>query len=147
MKLAEVRGCARSLAGTGRTEVSLWMGSFGRWLFDHRKACGLTQAEVASRAGCSKSYLSMLERDQPHPSSGSEIRPSQRLVDSLAVAVAGPLREARLRAGYSPPDANDRYALLGRRLDEILAGTEGAYRERIEQALEDVAKAMVAGAR
>ena len=49
-----------------------------------RKAKGITQAELAERAGVSRSYLSMIESGRKHPNA---IR-LQALADGLGVTVA-----------------------------------------------------------
>ena len=54
--------------------------TFGVWLRRQRRACDLTQAELAARVGCSVSALRKFEAD--------ELRPSRPLATSLAGALA-----------------------------------------------------------
>jgi transcriptional regulator with XRE-family HTH domain len=75
---------------------------FGPLLYAYRKAAALTQQELAERVGCSKSYISTLERDVPHSGSGGSIRPSEAMVADFARALGIPLDALRLAAGYAP---------------------------------------------
>jgi transcriptional regulator with XRE-family HTH domain len=77
---------------------------FGRWLLEKRQAAGLSQQQVADRAKVSKQYVSNLERSAPHPVSKALPKPSLAKVDALAGAVGAPLAEARLVAGFAPPE-------------------------------------------
>lgn len=79
--------------------------TFGDWLRRKRADVGLSQTELAERAGVSKQYISNLERNLRQPVSNEIVRPSMDVVDRLARALGVPLREARLAAGYAPPDA------------------------------------------
>lgn len=72
------------------------------WLRDHRKRKGLTLNNVAERSGMSFSYVSTLERDQPHSTTGKEVKPTREKVLALAKAVGGDIDEALLAAGYAP---------------------------------------------
>jgi transcriptional regulator with XRE-family HTH domain len=77
---------------------------FPDWLQEKRKEAGLTQAELAERAGASKQYISNLERNAPHPETGAHPRPKVEIVDAIARALGAPLHQARLAAGYAAPD-------------------------------------------
>lgn len=48
------------------------------------------------------SYVSTLERDQPHSTTGKEVKPTREKVLALAKAVGGDIDEALLAAGYAP---------------------------------------------
>lgn len=76
--------------------------NFGQWLRRHRKQLRLTQKDVADRANLSFSYVSTLERQQPHTITGNDILPTREKVESLARAVQGDLNEALLLCGYAP---------------------------------------------
>lgn len=85
----------------------LLMASFGEWLRKYRKEKGLTQDELASASGVSPSYISTIERDQPHTITGGKIRPEREKVLALAKAVGGDPVVALLLCGYSatlPPN-------------------------------------------
>ena len=76
------------------------MAEFGEWLYRVRKRVGLSQQELADLSGCSKSYISTLERGAVHSGSGGEIRPSEEIVAAIANALNAPINDARLAAGY-----------------------------------------------
>lgn len=61
--------------------------SFGDWLREKRRAARLTQDELAELVGCSKTYISSLERDARHTTSGGEVIPSKRMISALAAAL------------------------------------------------------------
>lgn len=74
---------------------------FGEWLKHHRKQLRLTQRDLAERTGISFSYISTLEREQPHSITGKSIQPKRDVVESLARAVNGNVEEALHAAGYA----------------------------------------------
>lgn len=76
--------------------------TFGEWLKEKRVAARLSQEELADRAGCSKNYVSVLERRMPHPETGALPQPSRAIVTSLATALNVSLKEALSAAGYAP---------------------------------------------
>ncbi len=76
--------------------------TFGKWLYQNRKDQGLTQLQVAERAGLSFSYVSTLERMQPHTLTGKKILPTRERVEALAKAVNGNVDEALRLCGYAP---------------------------------------------
>lgn len=82
------------------------MESFGKWLLRHRKALQLTQGDVAKAAGVSVSYVSTLEREQPHSLTGEHITPDREKVAALAKAVRGDINEALNLAGYASGTSN-----------------------------------------
>jgi transcriptional regulator with XRE-family HTH domain len=75
--------------------------NFGEWLRDHRKRADLTQRDVAKRAGLSFSYVSTLERKQPHTITGNQVLPTRDKVIALAKAVNGDANEALSLTGYA----------------------------------------------
>jgi transcriptional regulator with XRE-family HTH domain len=75
--------------------------TFGEWLRRHRKQLGLTQPETAERAHVSTSYVSTIERGQPHSITGGVIRPEPEKVIALAKAVEGDPDEALQLCGYA----------------------------------------------
>jgi transcriptional regulator with XRE-family HTH domain len=103
---------------------------FGHWLIQKRRAAGLTQRELARRVSISKSYVSALERNERQPQTGQPVRPKLEKVDAIAEALCVPVGEARLAAGYAPPDVNTD-AIDQRLLDH--------FRELPEHAKHDVA--------
>src|SRR5215470_13637850 len=76
---------------------------FGLWLKRCRKRRGLTQLELAKRAGdiCTDKYISLLERGKESGKKGQPTRPSEEIVEALARALDAPIEDARLAAGYS----------------------------------------------
>jgi len=76
--------------------------SFGRWLRKRRKACDLTQAELARRVGCVEGTIRKFEAD--------ELRPSRQVAARLAAHLGLPPAEhaafvafARAQADTGPP--------------------------------------------
>lgn len=49
--------------------------TLGQWLRQRRKEKRLTQAALAALSGVSASYISTIERQQPHSVSGAKLRP------------------------------------------------------------------------
>src|SRR5690242_20301297 len=73
--------------------------SFGVWLRRARKACDMTQAELAQRVGCAEGTIRNLEADA--------LRPSKHLAERLAAQLGlAPDAQAALvafaRGGKSP---------------------------------------------
>jgi len=110
---------------------------FGAWLVQQRKKADLTQETLAERARLTKSYISNLERNQPHTVSGALPRPSVEAVDAIAHALGVPVNEARLYAGYAPKESdvspeNERllgyYRRLSKRDKEIVLDLIGEKR-------------------
>lgn len=84
---------------------------FGEWLRSARKAANLTQdrlAELVTARGAkiSAGYISNLERAYDTNQDGSPSRPSESIVNAIAVVLGQPLNTARLAAGYAPIDDN-----------------------------------------
>jgi transcriptional regulator with XRE-family HTH domain len=102
---------------------------FGHWLIQKRRAAGLTQRELARKVSISKSYVSALERNERQPVTGQPVRPKLEKVDAIAEALGVPVSEARLAAGYAPPD------LIANAIDQRLLDH---FRELPESAKHDV---------
>lgn len=81
------------------------MTTFSTWLEQTRKASGLTQEELARRAGCTRAYISLLERAVVETSSNEPVKPSLKIVDALARSLGVPAQIPRRLAGYHSPDA------------------------------------------
>lgn len=77
--------------------------TFGKWLEAQRKTANLTQGELARRVGCTRAYISSLEREVVESKSGRPIQPSLEIVDSIARSIGIPLPIARKAAGYYSP--------------------------------------------
>lgn len=75
--------------------------TIGSWLKQHRKNKGLTQRQVADRAGVSFSYVSTLEREQAHSITAKLISPRRESVVALAKAVGGDVDDALGLAGFA----------------------------------------------
>lgn len=82
--------------------MAITMEGSGKWLYASRKAAGLTQGELARKAQISTSYVSTLEREEPHHITNASPRPAVSIVDAIAKAVNKPVNEARLIFGYAP---------------------------------------------
>ena len=73
----------------------------GEWVRGNRKAKGLTLEELASRAGMSKQYLSIIERAVGQPGTGNPIVPSREIITSICNALnVSPAEPFRL-AGHA----------------------------------------------
>lgn len=94
--------------------------SFGEWLRQHRKKAKMTQQDVASRAGLSFSYISTLERNQPHSLTGNPILPIREKVILIARAVGGDVDEALELCGYTSGEPQGK----PRTLPELVAALE-----------------------
>lgn len=79
--------------------------SFGKWLYDHRKERRYTQEVLASRANCTRAYISILERGSVDPTTGRPVQPSREIVSAIARALGVSLAEALSAAGYTAPEA------------------------------------------
>lgn len=77
------------------------MNNFGQWLLQHRTEAKMTQGAVAKKAGVSVSYVSTLEREQPHSITGAKLTPEPDKVIALAKAVGGDENEALDLCGYA----------------------------------------------
>lgn len=76
---------------------------FGETLKRWREEADLTQEELAARIGKTKSYISNIERAQPHPQSGAPPKPSLEVIDGLAKALGKTATAVRDAAGYGLP--------------------------------------------
>jgi transcriptional regulator with XRE-family HTH domain len=83
--------------------------TFGEWLSDKRTAVGLTQTELAQRAGFQRAYISKLESNYRQPKTNKLTKPTVESVDRLAKALSVSVAEARLAAGYAPPASSPEY--------------------------------------
>ena len=81
------------------------MQGFGKWLRETRHRSGLSQEELAGHCGVTASYISRLEHELDHTRSGAPCLPPVEIVDAMAEALGTGLAEARLAAGYAPPEA------------------------------------------
>lgn len=80
---------------------------FGLWLREKRQTARLTQTEVAKLAGISPSYVSTLERGEPHSVSKIPVKPERETVLAIAKAIGGNPNEALVLAGYMPNHLSD----------------------------------------
>jgi transcriptional regulator with XRE-family HTH domain len=124
---------------------------FGVWLREKRKARDWTQEELGKKAGISISYVSTLERNQPHSITGTELRPALDKVDAIARALGVPLAEARLAAGYAPPITAEQVRTLANQLAEkvMAAGLDDLQDEELREAfmrdMQTIAESMLKG--
>lgn len=82
--------------------------TLGDWLRQHRKNKGLTQKQVADRAGVSFSYVSTLERQQAHSITAKAVQPRRDSVEALAKAVGGDVDVALKLAGFASKSAGEK---------------------------------------
>lgn len=80
------------------------MQNFGEWLRTNRKKHGWTQEDLHKKSGVSSSYISTLERNQPHSVTGASLRPEPDKVKALAEALGEDEAEALRIAGYASLD-------------------------------------------
>jgi transcriptional regulator with XRE-family HTH domain len=81
--------------------IGVTLMTFGKWLLERRREKGLTQGELARRANISTSYVSTLERSEPHSITNTSPQPTAEVVESIAKALGVETDEARLAAGYA----------------------------------------------
>jgi transcriptional regulator with XRE-family HTH domain len=81
--------------------------TFGQWLREARLERGMSQKTLAQSIGVTDSYISLLELERA-TEQGSPIRPSLHLVDAIARTLGMSREEARLAAGYAPPERTRR---------------------------------------
>lgn len=81
--------------------------SFGQQLVKWMEAADVSPAELARRIDKSPTYISYLMRDMNPSSKSGKSQPSKLVVDKIARALNRSLREARLAAGYAPPDKDE----------------------------------------
>lgn len=77
--------------------------TFGQYLTRRREAAGLTQAELARRAGLTPTYIGFLERGSGPTGVGVGMRPRLEALGAIAEALGVPPAEVRCAAGYNPP--------------------------------------------
>lgn len=85
------------------------METFGQWLLRCRKERGWTQKFLHEKSGVSESYISTLERSQPHSITGAKLRPEPDKVELLAKALGENVDQALIIAGYSPNNETTGY--------------------------------------
>lgn len=88
------------------------MENFGEWLKRCRKERGWTQEDLHQKSGVSASYISTLERTQPHSITGATLRPEPNKVEKLATSLGKDISEALLLAGYAPQNSNESHEIL-----------------------------------
>jgi transcriptional regulator with XRE-family HTH domain len=74
---------------------------FGVWAKKARTEAGLSLEELATKAGISKQYLSVIERAAPQNGTNRPVIPSREVVEAIAVALDLAPEVAREVAGYS----------------------------------------------
>ena len=60
---------------------------FGEWLKEQRLNARLSLEELAERVGCSRNYLSVLERNTPHHKTGALPNPSPEILRGIATGL------------------------------------------------------------
>ena len=78
--------------------------TFGQWVREARIKSGMSQKTLAHSVGVTDAYISLLEVQGTPTKQGSPIRPSLLLVDGIAWILGVSCEEARLAAGYAPPE-------------------------------------------
>lgn len=81
--------------------------TFGDWLRQQINKTGLSNAELARRAGVSATYIGNLVRNFSPNTKDGKGRPSEQVVADIAKAFGVDADEARLAAGYAPQSAAD----------------------------------------
>lgn len=81
------------------------METFGQWLKRCRKENRLTQEQLSQKSKVSASYISTLERSQPHSITGANLRPEPDKVEMLANALGQDVSDALSLAGYAAKNA------------------------------------------
>jgi len=80
--------------------------TFGEWLRTRINDLGLSNAEVARRAGVSATYIGNLIRDYSPNTKTGRVQPSAEVVRNIGAAVGAAPADALIAAGYLPPAAS-----------------------------------------
>lgn len=77
--------------------------TYGEWLRERRIYHRFTQDSLAAAAGniCTGAYISTLEKDTKTKKTKRPVRPDERIVEALAVAMGESVAKARHLAGYA----------------------------------------------
>lgn len=78
--------------------------TFGKWLRQTRLKSGTSQETLAHSIGVTAAYVSLLEGEKVLTKQGSPVRLSLHLVDAIAWTLGTSYEEARLAAGFAPPE-------------------------------------------
>lgn len=78
--------------------------TFGKWLRQARLKSSTSQQTLAHNIGVTTAYISLLEGERSVTKQGSPVRPSLHLVDAIAWTLGASCEEARLAAGFAPPE-------------------------------------------
>jgi transcriptional regulator with XRE-family HTH domain len=78
--------------------------TFGKWLRQTRLKSGTSQETLAHSIGVTAAYISLLEGEKGLTKQGSPVRLSLHLVDAVAWTLGTSCEEARLAAGFAPPE-------------------------------------------
>lgn len=78
------------------------MFNFGKTVHEERKSRGWTQSELAKKSGVSVSYISTIEREQPHSQTGAKLRPEPEVIKGIAKALDLDIDDALIYYGYAP---------------------------------------------
>jgi len=68
---------------------------FGNWLRTKRTLLHISLKELAAQSGCSKNYLSVIERNAPHYRTGTLPNPSNAVFEGIARGLGLPVLEVR----------------------------------------------------
>lgn len=110
----------------------------GQFLADRRRQHGLSQREVALRAGTTQASVSRIERDEVSPSLSTLNRLVEAMGDALTIAAVpladspprgGNVSVGRLRSGFdelSPEERLERAGALSRSLSQLATSTRRA---------------------
>lgn len=66
---------------------------------------GISQSELARRVQVSPTYIGNLMRDASPSAKSGKAQPKLRIVDRIATQLQVPVAQARLAAGYAPPQS------------------------------------------
>lgn len=80
---------------------------------------GLSQTELARRVGVSTTYIGNLMRDISPSSKSGKARPKIEVVDRIATQLQVSITEARLAAGYAPPQAEASHSPLSFEIEKL----------------------------
>jgi len=119
--LATVSGRRR-----GRQNARVTTTALGDWIKARRSGQGMSQRELADRAGISRSYLCDIER-------GRGTQPSVHSLDAIAGALGADRTEVLRVAGILDPPVDPEESLRARRLVALYRGLNEANQESVER--------------
>ena len=105
---------------------------FGKILKEKRKEMRLSLGALSQASGVSKTYINNIEEGKPHPITGADPRPTEDIIEKLAIALDWNINEALMNAGYAKKTQTTQ-DVLAEEIMGYLTRMEPRDRERVRQ--------------